>query len=632
MKRKRLRGYIAVMQGLIFLVGSIGCNAQLSASLTAKKNIVKLSPNGFDFKDCKLNQSLNKGDTVVTGKLSLAQISFSDKSVLRVNERSRIVMTLGTRQRDVSLKETGTRVQGDYRGPGRFQGKQALCAVRGTQFEMIEEANRDVVRCFSGQVIVTGIQNRLITGIVTKPGAITFSSESLIGDTEDWVNGKLTFLDGYDKKQSRKVVSFDPATGTVTLDAAVPSGDNVGAHFFIIQPGDGEYVILDGGMETHVPHLLGGLPVKPYPTEPMEFAGGQEFNYMVEPLSGDQESYLTGFGFQASKLDYFPLDHERDAAQSYGRFSPGIQIDGRGRSTDGTGTIIANLGGSGNGSSGALDVGIGNNGGSTGGLIVGIGGRSARSSGVFLRPPTIGGAGFTTTGSDSGLGFISNAAVLGPVYFRAGGRFGTLGRADDNQLDELMIRYRNRKLGDIQVGRFHWFSGPVSNGQLGKLMSFTSSDGIVWDLPTHTTTAIQFAYFDKINPLAGPRVGGYAGRFTFPMGLGQISAAALATSQKTLAGAVDVVYPLLPQKLEIYGEGGVDSLHQTIYTAGLYFPQLFQSYGADLTMEYSYRGQFGSSVDFSLHLPLGRKFAGLFTLSKPGSQSWRPGIGLMARY
>ena len=617
--------------GVCCLISPNFTQAQLSAKLTAKKNLVKISQNGFDFSDAKLNQPLNKGETLVTGRLSIAQLTFSDKSVLRVNESSRIIVTTGTRQRDASLKTPGSRLSGDYKGPGRFRGASALCAVRGTEFEMIIEANRDVVRCFSGQVIVTGIQNRLITGIVTKSGALEFLSDSLVGDTDDWINGKLIFLDGPNKKQERLVSAFNSATGTVALSAPVPVGANLGSHFVIIQPNDSKYVILNPDEETYVPHLLGGVPVAPYPTEPKEFAGGQEFNYMVEPLSGAQESYHTGFGFQSGRLDTFQLDHERDSASEYGRFAPGIQIDGRGRAADGSGTLVTNLGGS-NGSNGNLGVGVGNNGGTTGGLIVGIGGKATRTSGVFLRPPTIGGAGYTTTSSDSGLGFVSDSAVLGPLFVRASGRFGSLDRADDNQLDELMVRYRNRKLGDIQVGRFHWFSGPVTNGQLGKLMSFTSSDGVVWNLPTNTVTAFQLAYFDKINPLAGPRVGGYAGRFTFPAGLGQISVAALATSQKTIGGAVDVIYPILPEKLEFYGEGGVDSLHQTIYTLGVFFPRLLQKYKADLSMEYSYRGQFGSSIDFDLHLPLGRRFTGLFTLSKPGANSWRPGIGIMAKY
>ena len=215
---------------------------------------------------------------------------------------------------------------------------------------------------------------------------------------------------------------------------------------------------------------------------------------------------------------------------------------------------------------------------------------------------------------------------------RVGGRFATLDRHGDNQLDEFLMRYRNRHVGDIQVGRFHWLPGPVSNGQLGRLIGFTSSDGVLWDLPGTGSLGVQLAWFDKINPLAGPRVGGYSGRVTLPIRTGQLAFTALTTSQQTLGGTADFVYPILPQRLEVYGEAGVDTAHQTVYSAGLYFPQLFHSFHADLAVEWAYRGNFGHSLDFALHLPLGRHAATLLTLSKPGGASWRPGIGLQVRY
>ena len=290
------------------------------------------------------------------------------------------------------------------------------------------------------------------------------------------------------------------------------------------------------------------------------------------------------------------------------------------------GVDVGNAGVSGNGN---LNVSIG------GGSASGVGGlviNTREGRAIFPRVPEFGGVGFSTRGSDTALAYANDSVVVGGVYMRVGGRIGTLDQHSDNQLDELLLRYRNRHIGDIQVGRFHWLPGPVSNGQLGRLISFTSSDGVLWDLPTSGSVAVQVAWFDKLQALSTPNVSGYSARVGIPIKTGQLAFTALTTSQRTLGGTADFVYPILPQKLEIYGEGGIDTAHQTVYAAGLYFPQLFHKYRADFSVELSYRGHFGHSVDMALHVPFGKHITALATLSKPGPGSWRPGIGLQARF
>jgi hypothetical protein len=628
-------GVAALAAAATLLYGN-AANAQLSAALHEKKNVVKFSHNNNQFLDAPLQQPLGQGDYVVTGARSLAGILYSDKTYLRINESTKVLITVGTRQRDVTMPDKNSALYGNFHGPGRAAGQRALCAVRGTELEFLVEANRDVVRCFGPQghqVLVTSIDNALITGHVTTPGAAVFSSDDLVGNTENWIGAKLEFLTGGDRRQIRTVTNFDPVTGAVTLNAPVTDANNLNAWFYMLNPPAARVVILEKNMETYVPHIVGAVPVDPYPTEPKEFAGGDALAFMNEPLHGDQQSHLTGFFHDRTRQSYYELDNARDASQSYGEEAPGIQIlspKGSRNEPPGTGDLGVGVGSSNGPGSGNLGVGIGNgNPNGNGGLVVNIG-RASRA--IFPRKPEIGAVGYSTTGSDSGLFYANDAAVVGSVYMRVGGRIATLDRHGDNQLDELLVRYRNRHVGDIQVGRFHWFPGPVSNGQLGRLISFTSSDGVLWDVPGTGSAGLQLAWFDKINPLAGPRVGGYSGRLTLPVRTGQIAFTALSTSQKTVGATTDLVYPILPQKLEIYGEGGVDTAHQTIYSAGLYFPELFHSFRADLALEWSYRGHFAHSFDLALHLPLGRHVATLITLAKPGASSWRPGIGLQARY
>jgi hypothetical protein len=620
--------------GLILcLAASAPSGAQLSARLEEKKNVVKYSPNDRVYTDAVLKQTVNRGDILVTGPRSLAGVRFSDQSYLRLNESSKVIITTGTRQRDVSVQSSGSAAYGNYRGPGRLIGKQALCAVSGTEFEILVTNDQDIIRCFGPtghQVLVAGNNNALITAHVTTPGGAVVGSEDLIGNTQDWIGAKFEFVTGPDKAQARTVTAFDPATGTVTLNAAVPDVNNLDSSFYMLNPPRARIVVLDKNMETRVSHRPGAEPGDPYATEPKEFAGGDALAFMNEAIRGDQQSNLTGWFNDRTKQTHYYLDNSRDASQGYSDHAPGIQIfqpvNSHPGDTGGLGVGVGKPNGAGNGS---LGVGIGNgNPGSGGNLIVNIG--SGRA--IFPRPPEVGLLGYSTTSSDTGLAYANDSAVIGSVYMRVGGRIATLDRHADNQLDELLLRYRNRHVGDIQVGRFHWLPGPVANGQLGRLVSFTSSDGVLWDVPSNGSVGLQLAWFDKINPLAGPRVGGYSARLTLPVKFGQLAFNTLTTSQKTLGGSLDFVYPVLPQKLEIYSESGVDTSHQTIYALGLYFPALFHSFRADLAVEWSYRGHFGHSFDFALHLPVGAHLSTLLTLSKPGAASWRPGIGLQARY
>lgn len=620
--------------------------AQLEASLTEKHNIVKVSSNGVVFADAITKQALGRGNTIVTGARSRAGVTFSDKSVLRINESSRVVVTTGTRQRDANFPNTGSRVFGNFNGPGRFRGKNALCAVRGTKVEMDVKEDKDVVRCFDGEAIVAGNGVRLITGRVTRGGALNILSEDLANSNENWEGAKFIFLSGVNKDQNRLVSQFNPQNGTVVFNAAFGQAAQVGDFFMIITPNDARYVMLTKNTETYVPNSIGATPVEPYPTEPLEWAGGSEMNYIHAPMVGNQQTYRNGFFFERSRMDRYYLETSQKASQGFGTDAPGIQVfHPRGSGTDngGDGNLNVGLGNNSTPGTGNLGLGVGNpNPNETGDLIVEIGpggtGQGGQPGGgraafVVPRPPQIGGFGFTTRGSDAYAVYArAGAAIPGGLFFRTGGRIGNIDRRTESEIDELLLRYRSKGFGDVQVGRFRWFAGPSSNSNLGSFLSFTTVDGILWQAPPIGSGTLQLAWLDKINPLSGPRVGGYAARFTTSIGTGYLGFSLLTTAQKTVGGAADFAYQIIPQRLEVYGEWGVDTAHQTVYSIGLYFPELFQSNKIDLSAEFSHRGGFGNGFDLTLYYPVGRKLYLLGSLSKLGARSWTPGAGVQLRF
>src|SRR5262249_30067965 len=153
------------------------------------------------------------------------------------------------------------------------------------------------------------------------------------------------------------------------------------------------------------------------------------------------------------------------------------------------------------------------------------------------------------------------------TFVRVSGRIGNLARANDSQIDEFMGRYRSDRIGDVQFGRFHWFPGPFSNDLLGRLLSFTTADGILWRLPTGQTTQVHLAWFDKINPLRGPRPGGSSARVSVPALKGRVGVTLLTASGpgRDLGFGGDAVIPLWPQQLEVYGEVGRDPLRENYH-------------------------------------------------------------------
>ncbi len=645
-----LRMGVCILGAVTGLCVSRPASAQLRGELTSLLNVVK-SRSGVSaaYSDARLNQTLNTGDGIRTGSRSKAQVTFSDKSILRVNELSDVVVRPGYGQRDVNI-DSG-RVYGDLKGPGRFRGRYAVAAVRGTKLEMDVRKDVTIVRVFEGTVIVTGANVQVITGTISVGGLNSFISINLIGSDESWLGARVDLTDGSGSGQTRTVTAFDPATGTITFNAPLNVPTDATTHFVLITPNNAKFVTVRAGFQTTVPNLVGGSPSDPVPTEPLAFAGGDEVGWMNDGFDGgNQITYRFGDIYRRFRQDNYELDTAFFATQQYGTNAPGITDvpspsfsgptgginTGIGGTNNPGGSVGVGIGGT-NNPGGTVGVGIGGppptggvgvgvgNGGPTGGLIVGT-----RASGLFPQVPQIGGAGFASRTS-SGIGYANTGAVLGPVFVRAGVRLGTLGDQHEFSVDELMMRYHHERYGDVQAGRFHWFPSPLSNSELGALVSFTTSDGILYQAP-FKTDKVQLAWFNRLNTTVGPAVSGWAGRLTAPMRTGRVGASLLSTSQGSLGFSGDLGIPVVVNKLEFYGELGRDTSHQGFYGLGLYFPGILQRYHADLSLEYAYRGFYGSAVNLALHLPIGRHVTTLLTLSKPGAHSMEPGFGLQAHF
>jgi hypothetical protein len=598
-------------------------SAQQQAKIDTTLNVVKVkSQNATNFTDGRPKMPLFTGDNLRTGARSAAQLTFtSDNSILRVGELSDIVVRTSYRQKEVNV--TAGRVYGDYKGPGRFRGRYAVAAVRGTQVEMTVEDGKTVVRCWSGSVLVGGPDAQIVTDVGNSTAG-QLQSNSLIGSQEKWVGAHVDITSGPNKGQQRTITNFDPATGTISWNQPLPGGVAANVAFTLATGAPSQYVLLTPGEETFVLNLRGSIPVAPRPTPPLKFAGGSAHPWMNQGFSGAQENLLAGSQQEQTRAQTYVLDQQRDASQPWGGAAPGVQLL--------TGSLN-------------IDLGSVTNLGAPGGISVSIGGgsssnktavKSSSSPTRLVYPPQaqVGGVGYATTGAAASLAYAQASSVVGQTLVQVGGYMGSLPDSGRSQLDQLSLTYRDNHAGDFEVGRFHWFPEPINNTTIGRLISFTTTDGILWRPPTGEATQVDLGYFTDINPLFGPSVGGYAARVSFPARKGRFGLTALGVSHSGggLGEAADLIYPIIEHKLQFYGDGGQDPFHNDFYAFGIYLPSLFQRYHIDLALEYAYRDNFGSSVDLNVYVPFARYFIALVTLSKPGSRSWEPGIGLLTHF
>ncbi|HLK59213.1 MAG TPA: FecR domain-containing protein [Chthonomonadaceae bacterium] len=652
--------------GLTCLGGATAAYAQGQAQPTVSSiyQFVKArGQNSPSFDSVHLGSSLQEGSRLQTGIASKTEITYPDKSTLRLNEQTDIELQSPQGQRDVVMQRGA--VFGRFHGAARFRGRFAMGTVQGdnTTIEVIEDGTRTVIRCYTGIAIITGAG---ATAMVVPHSETRMASDT--GAAED----------------ERVVEAFDPQTGKLTEGADVPKAKN--ASFIVVQPANAKFVTLHAGEETYATRDHG--PVTPYKTQPLEFAGGDERPWMLDNYNGDQQVFHFGFAYDDYRDYYYELDAARDAAAPWGLTTPGIQPPpqfngnikifgippgslntgvGNGNPNSPGGNVGVGVGngnpgspggnvgvGIGNGNpnhpGGGVGVGIGNGNPNQPGGNVGVGigngnpnqpggnlqviiGRAAtRSTDFFPNMPQVGGVFYTTTYSNSAFTYARASAVLGPFYLRVGGRIGYLDHEHDTSAEEFVLRYRSLQYGDIMAGRFHWYPGPVSNGQLGKLINFTTANGIIVQNPVGQSTRVQLTWMDKIDPINNPGVGGYAGYVTFPERQGRIGGSILTTSQQTVGYSFHYDTPVVLHHLEMYTEAGKDTAHHDFYTVGAFFPGLFQHHRLDVSLEYAFRGSYGDSWDLDVHYPFHRYGAGLFTLTKAGGASFRPGIGLQLQF
>lgn len=155
----------AVMAALILLPGAWG--GQPAYMVQAVVGDVKIIAGGVT-KAAAEGQALGGGDTIVTGRNSMADIAWGDRGLVRVNEKTRIsVASLVKKGDDPDMEMSGGSIMVMLtklvRGES-FQVKTStqVAAVRGTSFQVSADDDSSRVDVLTGSIVVHPVRDGMI--------------------------------------------------------------------------------------------------------------------------------------------------------------------------------------------------------------------------------------------------------------------------------------------------------------------------------------------------------------------------------------------------------------------------------------------------------------------------------------
>ncbi len=152
---------------LILLLGMFSCaGAVQQAQITSVVRIVEHQKSGMpQWLISKVGTTLENGDRVRTGKRSYAEVTFADKSVVKLNERSELtIASTAAGKQDMELNQGSLWARFVKGSQATIKAKTTVAAVRGTEIVIAILPNRRVlVRVLVGDVIVTLPSGQQIT-------------------------------------------------------------------------------------------------------------------------------------------------------------------------------------------------------------------------------------------------------------------------------------------------------------------------------------------------------------------------------------------------------------------------------------------------------------------------------------
>jgi hypothetical protein len=657
------------MNGKLFRVVAMAALAGLPAAARAQsaatvREIVQVvktgKPGSSALSSAHIGTTLASGDRVRTGGRSAAGLRFPDQSLLRLGELTEVVVTSANRR---ETRVVRGEVFANYRQPGTITGGYAVAAVRGTHIEyIVDEQNKTAsVRCYKGRVFVGASDNPVYAGATDRVTLNTLTDPGLNNSTIPWQGGEVRFTDGPYEGEVREVTAFDPATGIVTFNpplpaaAAGPGGPGVSGFLLVKQRRRAVIELLDNtGTTVH----QGQDPDSPYRVPHEEFAGINRHPFFRNLVDGKAFYVYPGTDQHwQDREEYFGERRaieqitERRATARHGIcdiFGPGNGPGGNGPGNGPGANAPAHQ-------FAAPGIGVASS------RIPGLGGRlkpvfaqatSGPNALVAAQPegPRLAAAPSTgasrgdgglatgeyeylpenarpsydfTTGKNAQFRFepfafatnhddtegarIRFQGTTGDAYAEFGYRYALLNGKSTHEFSEGFLEFRGRN-GDLTVGRQHLFLRAANNQDIGTLLGLETSDAIVYEPPLGDGYRLQSGYLLDSRSLdkGGFRGGFTRGQMPFLRGLAGFTVSGSQDEHPNLGWSLDTSQSLIPNVLDVYGEGGSDMTGRRIFTAGLYIPALYHMAKIDTFLEYGSREDIEDRFSLRLRREFGR--------------------------
>lgn len=556
----------------------------------------------------RLGQEIHAQQGVRTLKRALAEIRFTDASLLRVNERSDLVVEEAAQLRKIKLQAGAVWVRVTKGANTSVETPTCTAAAKGTVF-----------------VVITLPDGRSRTLVLEGTVEVTAGADTVLVSAGQAVE---TRADG----------TLDPVVDVPTADLPVEYGGTVEGWWNTLVPGVS--IIVTPG--THAAYDLRTSALAEGNMRPDDEETYPE-GYLGDPLLRDslltiaQQSILPVYQSELTAnpsmtLDDYKLAHgdtplsglEMSAANqafieslgitTIGEFIHAIQVNG--------GSIIADLG-----------VPAGD------GLVVTV--RAIRPGAVAANERDLGLLDRTKTSNavlaaglltgliaDRGHWTIITPRVSGELYGTSGqpsflggrgdmrGRIGnTLYRVEANAIKFVhrpvsdwvsrvgSVAVVERPVGDgwrLFAGRRRFYAGPVFADVLGTQLIADRYSGA--GASYHRGRwGFEGAWLYDSNSEVQDAQRGALGSLTYRVAGGTFGVHVLQTSQiaRGHGRTASFTLPLSPNQIDMYGEVGTGIDDATLQTYGLYFPGLYQRTDVDLFLEYGQHEGLGEAMSFT---------------------------------
>ncbi len=242
-------------------------------------------------------------------------------------------------------------------------------------------------------------------------------------------------------------------------------------------------------------------------------------------------------------------------------------------------------------------------------------------------------------------GLLCNGGSFGGMRARASGIWGNnlyleVGGQINSDLSEEWRTTLSEGFGlwragefDIIAGRQHYLQGPVNNCSLGSLFSYTTFDGARLRYKGRDAT-MDLAWIDSYyRVIVEPgESAGVLGRLRLPLYGGQIGFNYFHERGLGDGQSVDVSYPVRPGYLDFYAEVGEDARDNGLMTCGVYFPNMYQTLGLDLFVEYAERDGYDSIWSAIGYQEMDNGWTGVYAVRRTQGGDWDGAIGAFKRF